>query len=530
MRAAIYARVSTQEQGEGYSIAGQLALSKEYAVRQGYSVLGEYVDVGYSGGTVDRPQLEQMLLDAERGRFDVVVSKNPDRLARGVEVFIPIQTMLQAAGCGIEFVEETYRDDPMSQAMLQIRQVMAGMERKMIGIRVHASRVQKAKEGKVNAHPKPLYGYDYDPDADAYVVNEEQAAVIRSVFQSYISGVKPRHIANQLNADGVPTKTHSRYGWDAGNLSELITQTAYYGEGWANRYTFVKGDKQAGRPGKVMQRPREEWVPVAYPPIISRETWEAAQAQRRRNKAQASHNRASAEYLLNGILWCGECGTRFMVRTIRPKGAGARVYRYYKCGGMIRYPHLHQCREGMLRAERVEDAVLADVGVALSDGAFLEQKLREQYGKVTAEARNAQEDIERVRRRLYDLDEEKGRYLTLYGKGKITEAAYDRKVTDVNKQMGPLLDELHRHLAMKEATLDIDRLVESAWAATIRYLGELAETPPSEYVRHMVSRVAVDGAGNITTALIIPDANYAKQSLPSLSSASPASARSAPQA
>lgn len=359
MRAALYARVSTQEQGEGYSIPSQIALMRQYAEERGYRSVAEYIDIGHSGGTTDRPQLAQMLIDAQDREFDVVISKNPDRLARGVEVFIPIETILKEARCKIEFVEGQYRDDPMSQAMLQIRQVMAGFERKLIGIRVHAGRVQKAKEGKVNAHPQPLYGYSYDSETDSYVINPEEARWVTFIFERYIERWRPRAIADHLNKLGIPTKTGSALGWSPSNITEkMIKQTAYYGEGWANRYVFVKGERTKGVKGRTEQRPREEWIAVKYPPIIDRETFEKAQAQRQRNKSAAKHNRARPEYALAGRLWCAECGMKFLVRTIQNERTKGRVYRYYKCGGMIRYPHLHTCRpKPLVRAESVEDAV-----------------------------------------------------------------------------------------------------------------------------------------------------------------------------
>ncbi len=502
MKAAIYARVSTQEQGDGYSIPAQIDLCNTYARTHGMSVVREYVDIGHSGGTTDRPQLTQMLLDARAGEFEVVVSKNPDRLARGVEIFIPIQSILTPAGVRIEFVEEVYRDDPMSQAMLQIRQVVAGLERKMTAIRVHASKAQKAKSGKVNVTPTILYGYDYDPATQTYVVNEQEAHWVRWMFREYVEGTMPRAIANALNtAYHVPTKSHSKNGWESSNISMMFTKTEYIGEGWANTSYYIKGDRERGIKGRTVHRPQEEWIRVHYPPIIDRETFEAAQARRERNKVQRVHNRARVEYLLPGKLFCAECGMKFLVHTFATTDDGKeRVYRYYRCSGMVRHPHLNKCRpKERIRADKVEDAAWEAISKALSDPIGIAVRAVRPACDVRRNGGSVEDQVREVEGKLQELATQRSRLVASVAAGVLEDHEVAPQIKAIREQAEHWESQRARLGAVQEQSVNVQALADAmlkVWAEWLT-VKEWTLERKKEAIRDLVDRVTLDGQGNI---------------------------------
>ncbi len=505
MKAAIYARVSTQEQGDGYSIPAQVDSSRKYAEEAGAVVVGEYVDIGYSGGTTDRPNLTQMLVDAKAGEFDIVVCRNPDRLARGVEVFIPIQTILTDAGVRMDFVEEQYRDDPMSQAMLQIRQVIAGVERKMTAIRVHGSKAHKSRNEKVNATPKQLYGYEYDPATQTRVVNEQEAHWLHWAFGEYVKGRTPKAIAYDLNTVYcIPTKTRSDKGWDASNLSELFKRTEYIGEGWANRYYFVKGDKVRGIKGKVMERPRSEWIRVEYPSIIERDLWDAAQARREKNTARKQFFGARPEYLLLGKLWCTECGTRFMVRTIRPSG---KEYRYYKCGAMIRYPHRHNCRDPkMIRAAVIEDQAWDAISRALSDPFAVAVRATQAIHPMLNGRGTFEAEVAQVSSKLQELAAQRSRLVASVAQGILEDHEVAPQIKAIREQVEHWTEELGRLQGLQAQEVNVQALADAmlkVWAEWLT-VKEWTFDKKRQAITDLVDRVTVNKAGEVRVELAVP--------------------------
>ncbi len=504
MRAAIYERVSTPRQIEGYSLDSQESLLRDYCDRQGWQAVGTYVDAGISGrkDRGQRPELDRLLRDVEAGAVDAIVVYKLDRLSRKPLHMYQMLETLDRRKAGIVSITEAI-DSRTSTGRMMLGMFVSLAEKfwEDLQERTRHARLQKARTGKAHPHANTLYGYRYDRQTQQHLVEPQEAAVVRRMFEQYAQGYSPARIASLLNAEGIPTSKASLVGWDHRKISEMMTRSEYHGEGWSNRYYGDVERKRLGLSGRAM-RPQSEWIPVPYPTIIERELFERAQQQRERNKRKASLNRARPEYLLLGLLHCSECGKRFEAQT---KFTGGKLYRYYQCGGMRHQPHHYRCRgQRNLSAERVEQAVWGSVNDSLADPDHLRAKLREEYGVAVAEARGVQVEWERVQRQLNNLDQEKGRYLTLYGKGKISEAEYDRKITTVNEQMEPLVEQAQRYAPMRRAAVDLTVLEEEAWVRTIRYYGEMGETEPRTVIQQLVAAVRVDSSSNVTTELIIP--------------------------
>jgi hypothetical protein len=123
MRAAIYARVSTDRRGRDQTIDSQVTALRRWAEDHGHELLPEHVftDDGYSGSRLDRPALDRLRDAAFAGEFDVLAVHSPDRLARRYAYQVLLMEEFRRAGCAVEFVERPISDDPHDQLLLQIQ-------------------------------------------------------------------------------------------------------------------------------------------------------------------------------------------------------------------------------------------------------------------------------------------------------------------------------------------------------------------------------------------------------------------------
>ena len=157
-RVAIYARVSTQDQDPGL----QLSELRKYIKDRGWQVHHEYVDIGQSGAKDSRPELNKLMADAKRRRFDTVLVWKFDRFARSVKHLV--NSLYEFKALGIDFVSLTEGIDtstPLGEAMFSIIGAMAQLERDLIGERVTAGMRRAKEKGKALGRPKR----EIDPEA-----------------------------------------------------------------------------------------------------------------------------------------------------------------------------------------------------------------------------------------------------------------------------------------------------------------------------------------------------------------------------
>jgi site-specific DNA recombinase len=188
MRAAIYARVSTERQGRDQTIDSQLDALRRWAAAHGHELKDDhvYIDEGYSGARLDRPALDRLRDAAREGEFDVIGVYSPDRLARRYAYQILLLEELRKAACDVEFIERPISDDPHDQLLLQIQGAIAEYERAVLAERLRRGKLQKARAGQWGAGEGP-YGYRYVPKRDGVPghleIDEDEAAVVRMLYR-----------------------------------------------------------------------------------------------------------------------------------------------------------------------------------------------------------------------------------------------------------------------------------------------------------------------------------------------------------
>lgn len=302
LRAALYARVSTEEQAtEGASIPAQRKLLREYAQRQGLTVVAEFVDEGASARSADRPAFQQMIAAARRRPrpFDLILIHKTDRFARNREDAIVYKSLLRRE-CGVEVVSaaEQFEDSPTGKLLEGIMEVMA--EFYSLNLSQEVKKGMREVAGQGRALGRPPFGYTIGSDGRLAVVPEE-AAVVRWIYETYLAGSAGlAELATRLRKEG-PGRfgpAASRFRWSAAEVRNILRNSVYVGDLIWNR-------RDSSRRRRL--RAPEEWIvaEAAHAGIVSRSEFAAAGellGQRRTARATAT------DYALRGLVRCLDCG------------------------------------------------------------------------------------------------------------------------------------------------------------------------------------------------------------------------------
>jgi site-specific DNA recombinase len=309
MKAAVYARVSTERQAERGTIGSQIEALRAHVTAAGDEITAEYRDDGHSGARLDRPGLDALRDAAEAGLSEVIWCLSPDRLARSYAYQVLILDELARFGVAVRFSDAPALDDqdPQARLLTQVQGVIAEYERAKIGERYRRGKLYRSRAGEVISRKAP-YGYRRIPRGPGgparLEIYEPEAAVVRRIFADRAAGTTIRQICRQLNADAIPTPTGSRATWGTSTLGRILANEAYIGRVYYNRTETVP-DPRPGHRTRQVPRPRSDWIAIPCPAIITDEAFQAA-AKASTDNAQWSPRRAEpGAWLLRGLVNAG---------------------------------------------------------------------------------------------------------------------------------------------------------------------------------------------------------------------------------
>ena len=225
MRAAIYSRVSTEDQAkEGFSIAAQLKRLNAYCKARGWSVAGEYIDDGHSGREVKRPAYQRMMGDKDM--WDVLVVLKMDRIHRNSRNFAVMMDNLRDWGKEFNSMQESFdTTTAIGRFVMDTIQRIAQLESEQIGERVKMGMTQKAKKGIGYLGFGEPYGYEYLDKK--LLIREDESAVVREIFTTYLVGASIRDIVDGLNYRNIPAKKGG--SWTKEAISNILKNPLYCG-------------------------------------------------------------------------------------------------------------------------------------------------------------------------------------------------------------------------------------------------------------------------------------------------------------
>lgn len=322
--AVIYARFSCSKQREA-SIKDQVRVCTEWCAREGYMLKGCYCDEAVSGRTDDRPEFQRMIANA--GESDIVLVYMMDRFSRDIYDAPIYKKALRDKGVKVVSATESLPDGPEAMLMENIYEAMAALESEKIG-----RRTKRGMEGnalKCLWNGVRVYGYDHDEEG-RYIINEDQASVVRECFMRRIGGEAINSIASDLALRGVTSYAGNPVGHTF--VDNLLRNEKYKG-------IYMWGDVR---------------VEGGMPRIVEDIVYDQAQVAKVKKRRKAEH---WSEFAFAGKAVCGSCFHNIVGASGR--GRGNVKYEYYRCG--------NNCGCKPVRADWLESAVVAAVRSVLNN-------------------------------------------------------------------------------------------------------------------------------------------------------------------
>ena len=394
--AAIYARVSSERQKEEQTIASQIAALTEYSLQEGYTVPAEWIfqDEGYSGATLVRPGLERLRDLAAEGQIEHVLIFSPDRLSRKYAYQVLLVEEFAKHAVEVVFIKSPQASTPEEHLLLQFQGIIAEYERAQIAERTRRGKRHRAKAGSINVLSGAPYGFRYVKKSETagayYEVITREAETVRKIFGLYTgTGLSIGAITRWLNDHEIPTRKKIS-DWERSTVWAMLRNPAYKGTACFGktetvpRQRITRPLRQRGgvspRCSSNRERPREEWVEIAVPRIVSDEVFALAEERLAENK-RFSPRRTIEPTLLQSMLVCGECGYAYYRTSTRT--SKRKIY-YYRCLGSDDYRHVNGriCQNKPIRQDYLDRIIWEQVVLLFEDPELIRQEIQRRLQEI----------------------------------------------------------------------------------------------------------------------------------------------------
>ncbi len=509
IQAAMYARVSSEQQAEAKTVASQIAALQARVAEDGLALPDErhFVDEGYSGATLIRPALEQLRDLVAAGGVDRLYVHSPDRLARKYAYQVLLIDEFQRAGVEVIFLNRELGQSPEDELLLQVQGMVAEYERAKILERSRRGKRHAAQSGEVSVLTTAPYGYLYIRKQDSggegrFEIVLEEARVVRQVF-AWVGRdrLSIGEVVRRLNAAGERTRT-GKTVWDRTTIWGMLKNPTYMGQAafGKTRVGPLQPRLRAQRGRSLHPRraystsdvPQEEWISIPVPALVSEELFAAVQAQLEENRRRARQGERGARYLLQGLVVCRQCGYAYYGKAISPSARKGhpRDYAYYRCIGTdaYRFGGERICTNHQVRTDLLDLAVWQEVCGLLEEPQRVEQEYRRRLAPPTGDERS------QVAAQLSKLRQGLARLIDSYAEGLIEKAEFEPRITRLRQRIADLEAQVH-HLAQAAALQAELRLVIGrldAFAGQVREgLAGADWLKRREIIRALVKRVEV---------------------------------------
>jgi site-specific DNA recombinase len=407
--AIVYCRVSSDEQTRGYSLPTQEEACRRYCAERDYTVIAVYHDA-HSGTELDRPGLNATIDAVAALKPSVVVLHDVDRLARDQFVHVFAERELTSHGARIEYVlggGSGSGDDILLKGVKQAISTFENWQR--------VERSRRGKNGRVRAGgvlvaARPAYGYRYvsGDHTGTLEMHPDEAPIVQQIFAWCVEErLSCYGIAKRLCDTGLPSRADTDTGivrkraphhtWNPHTVAKMLRNETYMGVWhWGKTRRVKRGERIVQEP-----RPREEWLSLPVPALVKPTTWQRAQVQLDRNKANAARA-TDREYLLRGLIFCPSCGRRWYARYKRDIDRC-----YYRCPSAraeLWAPADCEIRFS-LEQTRLESAVLSAIKAFLLDQETRTAGFAAEQKRLAAERQRLGDDLLAIDRHLATTDQ-----------------------------------------------------------------------------------------------------------------------------
>lgn len=438
-KVAIYCRVSTTEQAEeGYSIDEQNIKIREYCEREGHEIYNLYEDRGISGKNItNRPGIRQLLDDATKNKFDLVVVWKLNRISRKLLDILNIVELLNKHNIAFRSLTENFETEtPSGKLQLNIMGAIGEFERETIAENVKMGLLARAREGRWNGGV--VLGYDLvelpnegkKRKNTRLEINEREANTVRRIFELYSQGHGYKAVVNRINKEGHKTKRNGEFA--VSTVKEILQNPVYIGK---IRYN-VRQDWSKKRRNNINANPiLSDGI---HEPIIDVETWDKVQViLKERSK---KHNKVyDCEFPLTGILKCPVCGAGMTISrsTSKRKDGTRRVNEYYSCGNW-KNKGTAVCNSNSIRVEVADEYVLNKIMEIINNKSILKKVVDNINQNKSTKLKPILEQLEQINKEIEKLTSKKSKNIELYEDGILDKNELSTRVKAINDEIEKL--------------------------------------------------------------------------------------------
>ena len=456
-----YARVSTGSDEQKDSFLNQQKYYEDkIKANSDYNFVGVYADEAISGTTDKRPNFQRMIRLAENGYIDVIYTKSISRFSRNVVDLLSYCEKLKEHNVNIVFEENGIELlNSTGTLMLTILGAVAQMEVENTSDHINWTLQNKMQNGELVGQANPL---GYDVVDGQLVINEEEAEIVRYIFQRYIEGAGANTIAKELERMGAKTKKNNTKWYDS-TIIKIIKNEKYTGE-------LIQGKTYTSNPiGHKRKNNRGESrlyrIENNHEAIITKDDWEKAQLildkrcisyadGRRRGTTQ---NSSQSDF--TSKLVCGYCGKHYSRRKIH---AGTKYEKViWNCSTVCKAGRENCKKSKPVEEEYLKQSVVGMINDLISDRNAFFYLSNDQVNRLMKKSEQKkdrlEEQIEKCRKNLQTKNSKKEKLLSLYLDGKITEKEFDAQRKTIENEIGDaqkLITELEKDINLEDKKND----------------------------------------------------------------------------
>lgn len=409
----LYIRVSTTEQAlEGYSVAEQESRLRQYCEAMGFQIHKAHIDAGFSGASLDRPAIKEMIRDVQNHLVSKVIVWKLDRLSRSQkDMLIMLEDIFLANDCDFVSMMESFdTSTAFGRAIVGILAAFAQLERENIKERTTMGRHARLAEGHYNGARPPL-GYRFLEGCNDLKIEPYETSIVREIFSLFLTGKSINSIAT-LMKEKYPTVR----AWTNTMIRRTLRNPVYIGK--------VR-DVDIVRDG-------------IHKAIIPETDFYMANATLQHNQ-DVKKQSCRSQSLLTGLLYCGDCGARMQPRQIA-RGYSLRRYVCYSVSrtskAMIRSDHCTN-RLHPYTLEELDDIIIGEIKKLAADEDYLREIIREDAGPILDKSELYEE-------RLSEINKQIDKLLNLYQIGIIELPQIEQRLSDLNQERETLKADLEK--------------------------------------------------------------------------------------
>ena len=501
MNIAAYCRVSTDKSDQLNSLETQKKFFTEFAEKNGHNLVKLYADEGISGTKVkNRKEFQQLMRDAKKGMFEMVVVKDISRFARNTVDFLQSIRTLKELDIETVFLTSNQKVLGSSEFVLTIFAALAQEESANTSKRVKFGKKMNAAKGRV---PNIVFGYDKTPgDYFNMTINAREADTVRLVYSLYLhEGYGASKIASILNERNIKTKRGNQ--WSQNGICRLLTNPLYTGK-------IINGKEEVKDflTGERMEKDQSEWIIIDRPDlrIIEDEEFESAAnlLKSRHNAFHMTHERQSNRYLYSTIIRCAECGYSFRRSVYRGQVR-------WVCSGRNANGTGSCSNRTIIREDDLtHDLQIYFAGLITNKKEFI-HTIVTQFNDEYKEKNQNQADLEGLEKKLARLENTAQKYMDMYVDELITREALNEKVRSVNSEIEQVKNEI------KLLSLNISKgdQLQDIIGDTLRSMENVTDMSgmTNAQLKEIVSSIVVGADGSIDVNLRLndelgPDENF----------------------